>query len=146
MQFSRQTWQGIALVLALVGLTWGACGLLLNAIPTEPSENVLDPAGTGFWITRGCCLGPAFVILFLAYLALAAGRRPDHTLHGSELVTALGVAFGLLPTLLGLAIIIRPASSDPVATRTVFALICLLPGLFIIALSGVFWALTARQR
>jgi hypothetical protein len=86
------------------------------------------------------------VLISLAYLSLAAGRRHNRTVHWTELATVFGIAFGLLPTLLGLAIIIRPASSDPVATRSVFALICVLPGLFIIALSGVFWALTARER
>ena len=146
MQFSRRTWQAIALVLLLVAISWGACGLLLGAIPIEPSEELSDPEGTVFWLTRGCCLGPAMALFFLAYLAFATGRRQGRTLHWSELMAALGASFGLLPTLLGLAIIIRPDPSDPSETRTIFSLICLLPGLFIIALSGIFWALTARSR
>jgi len=146
LQFSRQTWRGIALVLFLLAFSTAACGLLFNAIPTEPSENVANPESTGFWISRGCCLGPAFMLLFLAYVAFMVGRRKRHALHSSELLTVLGVAAGLLPILLGIALMVQPASLDPEEDRVFSSLLCLLPGFFIVGLSGVFWMFTASKR
>jgi hypothetical protein len=146
MQLSRRTWQVITLILVLLGLGCGASGLLLDAIPMEATEDMPDPAGTGFWLSRGCCLGPAFAMLFLAYIAFSIERRPGHNIHWSELLTALAVALGLLPTLLGLALVIEPGDSDPAVGRAVASLICLMPGLLIIILSGIFWALTRSTR
>ena len=154
LQFSRQTWRGIALVLFLLAFSTAACGLLFNAIPTEPSENVANPESTGFWVSRGCCLGPAFMLLFLAYVAFMVGRRKRHALHSSELLTVLGVAVGLLPILLGVALMVQPASLDPEPVvsssnpedRVFSSLLCLLPGFFIVGLSGVFWMFTASKR
>ena len=154
LQFSRQTWRGIALVLFLLAFSTAACGLLFNAIPTEPSENVANPESTGFWVSRGCCLGPAFVLLFLAYVAFMTGRRQRHALHSSELLTVLGVAVGLLPILLGIALMVQPASLDPEPVvsssnpedRVFSSLLCLLPGFFIVGLSGIFWMFTASKR
>ena len=146
LQFSRQTWRGIALVLFLLAFSTAACGLLFNAIPTEPSENVANPESTGFWVSRGCCLGPAFMLLFLAYVAFMVGRRKRHALHSSELLTVLGVAAGLLPILLGIALMVQPASLDPEEDRVFSSLLCLLPGFFIVGLSGVFWMFTASKR
>jgi len=143
LQYSRRTWRGIAIVLFLIAISWGVCGLLFGAIPTE-SEITGDSDSTTFWITRGCFLGPAFSLMFLTYVAYAAGRRDDRMLHCSEVVLALGVALGLLPTLLGIAIIAQPA---PAEDDAVFAsLLCIIPGLFIIVASGTFWGLVLRKR
>ena len=144
LQFPRRTWQMMALVMFVIAISWGACGLLFNAIPTEPSD--VESASTGFWLTRGCCLGPAFVLLFLAYLAFAASRRKGHAIHVGELAAALGVAVGLVPTLLGLAIVVQPASSDPEGDLVFTALLCLLPGFFIAALSGILWFFARKKR
>ncbi len=140
MKLSRRSWQGIALLMFLVAISWGACGLSLFSIPIEPSETLPDPAGMDFEISRSCFLGPAFALSFLAYLALRAGRREERAVHWSGLAVALGVALGLVFAIAGLAGIIEPASSSDPATETAMcSLFCLLPGLSIMGLSGLFW-------
>lgn len=140
MKLSRRNWQVISLLLLLVAITWGACGLSLFAIPVEPTETLPDPEGIGFEISRSCFLGPAFALGFLAYLSLRIGRRKEHTVRWSELAVALGVAMGLVLAIAGLAGIIEPASSSDPATETAMcSLFCLLPGLAMMGLSGLFW-------
>ena len=139
-KLSRRNWQVISLLLFLVAISWGACGLSLFAIPIEPTETLPNPKGIGFEISRSCFLGPAFALGFLAYLSLRVGRRKEHAVRWSELAVALGVAFGLVLAIAGLAGIIEPASSSDLATETaVCSLSCLLPGLAIVGLSGLFW-------
>jgi serine/threonine protein kinase len=144
LQYSRRTWRGIAIALFLIAISWGVCGLVFGAVPTESSEVAGDSDSTTFWITRGCFLGPAFALMFLTYVAFTAGRRKDRTLHCGEVILALGVAMGLLLTLLGIAIMAQPT---PAEDDAVFAsLLCILPGLFIIVASGAFWGLVLRKR
>jgi serine/threonine protein kinase len=141
-RFSARTWQGIALALLLIALVWGTCGLLTNAIPG--SESAAETESTGFCITRGFCLGPAFALLFLAYLSFMAGRRRERGVHCSELASALGAAVGLVIALLGCAIFVQP---DPSEGDRVFAsILFLIPGLFVVGVSGLFWALVARKK
>ncbi len=140
MKFSRRNWQVIALLLFLVAISWGACGLAIVSIPIEPSEALPDPAGMDFEISRSCFLGPAFALSFLAYLALRAGRREEHAIRWSELAVAFGVALGLVFAIAGLAGIIEPYSSGDQATETAMcSLFCLLPGFSIMGLSALFW-------
>lgn len=146
LQLARRTWQGVAAALFLIAVSWGACGLLLGEVPSEPSASVPNPESTDFWVTRGFCLGPAFVLIFLAYLAFMAGRRRDGAVHRHELIAALGMALGLLPTLLGFAIVVQPASSDPQRDRIFASLLCMLPGLFITALSAIFWVWSRARK
>ncbi len=142
-QFTRRAWQGIAVALFVIALSCGACGLLFGAVPKEPTESMPNPESTNFWITRGCFLGPAFSLLFLAYMSYHASRRRGAPVGCSELGVALVVAAGLLPVWLGFAIMVQPA---PEADDRVFApLLCLLPGLFIIAMASLFWALVVRK-
>lgn len=119
------------------------CGLVFGAVPTE-SEAAGDSGSTTFWITRGCFLGPAFSLMFLTYVAFAASRRKDRTLHCGEVILALGVAMGLLLTLLGIAIMAQPMPAEDDAA--VASLLCILPGLFIVVASGAFWGLVLRKR
>jgi hypothetical protein len=140
MKLSRRNWQVISLLLFLVAITWGACGLSFFAIPIEPTETLPDPEGIGFEISRSCFLGPAFALGSLAYLALRVGRRKEHAARWSELVAALGVTLGLVPAIAGLAGIIEPTSSgDPMTETAMCSLFCLLPGLSMMGLSGLFW-------
>jgi hypothetical protein len=141
LRFSPRAWQGIALALLFISIAWCVCGLLTNSI--EPAEGSTTTESTDFWITRGFCLGPALIILFLAYLSFMAGRSKRSSVHCSEVVAVMGVALGLLPTLLGLAIAVQPEAEQ--GDRTFGPLLCILPGLFIVGLSGMFWALVARR-
>lgn len=143
-RFSQAAWRRIAAVMVLLAISWGACGLLFGSVPNEPTEANPNPESTNFWITRGCFLGPAFSLAFMAYMSVVAGRRRGRDVRCSELAAALGVALGLIPVLLGLAIIVQPAPDE--GDRVFAPLLCLLPGLFIIGLSSVFWALVARRR
>jgi hypothetical protein len=141
-RFAPRTWQGIALALLLIALVWGTCGLLTNALPS--AESSAETESTGFCITRGFCLGPAFALLFLAYLSFMAGRRRERSVHCSELASALGAAVGLVIALLGCAIIVQP---DPSKGDRVFAsILFVIPGLFVVGVSGLFWALVARKK
>ncbi len=79
---TKRTWPGIALVLFLVAVGLGACGLLFAALPTDPTDNLSNSESTSFWITRGCCLGLAFSLAFLAYVAFLAGRREGISMRG----------------------------------------------------------------
>jgi len=140
MKLSRRNWQVIALLLFLVAVGWAACGWSLFAIPVEPTETLPDPEGIDFEISRSCFLGPAFALGFLAYLALRVGRRREHTARWSELAVALVVALGFVFVIAGLAGIIEPASgSDPLTETAMCSLFCLLPGLSMIGLAGLFW-------
>jgi hypothetical protein len=135
-------WRGLGLALFLIALTWGACGLLFGAVPLEESDRLPNPESTNFWITRGCFLGPAFALAFLSYLAVLAGRRPDGAVRCSELAVALGAALGLIPILWGFAVMVQPAAA---ADDRIFApLLCILPGMFVLAVTGIFWALVVR--
>jgi hypothetical protein len=141
LRFLPRTWQGIALALLLVSIAWCVCGLLAGNI--EPAEGSMTTESTDFWITRGFCMGPALVILFLAYFSFMAGRRKRSSVHCSEAVAVMGVALGLLPTLLGLALFVQPEADS--GDRTVAPILCILPGLFVVGLSGIFSALVARR-
>jgi tRNA A-37 threonylcarbamoyl transferase component Bud32 len=143
MQFSRSAWRGIALLLFLIAIGWGTCGLLAGRIPLEATENMPNPESTNFWITRGCCIGPAFVLLCLAYLSFIAGRRTRRTVRWSEVVTVLVAAVGLFPILLGLAMVLQPVSDE--GDRVFAPLLCIMPGFFIIGLAGVFWTMFVRK-
>jgi tRNA A-37 threonylcarbamoyl transferase component Bud32 len=144
LQFSRSAWRGIALLLFLIAMGWGACGLLLGRIPLEATENMPNPEGNNFWITRGCCIGPAFVLLCLAYLSFMAGRGARRTVRWSEVVTVLVVAVGLFPMLLGLAMVLQPVSDE--SDRVFAPLLCITPGFFIVGLAGVFWTMVVRKK
>jgi hypothetical protein len=140
-QLPAQTWRAIAITLLVVGVLWVACGLLLAAFPSESAD--VDSDTTWAQISRGCCLGPAFALGFLAYGAALVGRRRDHRVRLSELAAALGLALGLIFLLMGLALIVQSGDErDPFLG----ALCCVLPGIFIIALSGVFWMLFGQRR
>ena len=141
-RFSRRTWQGIALALLLVAIALGACGLLLDAVPS--ADSTAETESTDFCITRGFCMGPAFALLFLAYVSFIAGRRRDGLVHCSEMAAIMGVVLGLLPTLLGLAIAVQPSPDE--GDRPWAFIFFLLPGLFIIGASGMFWLLVARKK
>jgi serine/threonine-protein kinase len=143
-RLSGRAWKGVALALFVLALSWGACGLLVGAVPSEPTENMPNPESTNFWITRGCFLGPAFALLFLAYMSVVAGRREGRAVRCSEMVTVLGVALGLVPILLGAAIALQPAPDA--GDRVIAPLMCAVPGLFIIGLAAVFWTLVVRSR
>ncbi len=141
LRFSPRTWQGIAVALLFISISWCMCGLLLGNI--EPAENSASAESTDFWITRGFCIGPALIILLLAYFSLMAGRRKRSGVHCSELVAVMGVSLGLLPMLAGFAILVQPQADK--GDSTFAPLFCILPGLFIVGLSAVFWALVARK-
>ena len=111
-KLSKGAWKGIGLALLFVGVSCGVCGLLFGALTTETAES------TVFWITRGCFVGPAFAMGFLAYGALMVGRRRGHSVRCGELITASGVSLGLIPVFLGLALMLQPTpESDDAAAR-----------------------------
>ncbi len=146
MRLSRRAWQAIALSLFLIAVVWGACGLLLYATPSEPSDALPDPDSVGFQITRGCCLGPALVLAFLAYLTFTVSRRRDPILSWPALFAVLGAALGLMVALVGVAIVVRPAADDTDTTRIAFTALCILPGLSLMGVSAIFWLLVGRPR
>ncbi|MBN1887334.1 MAG: hypothetical protein JW850_05070 [Thermoflexales bacterium] len=139
MRLSKRTWQAIALVLILIAVFLGALGLFMAFTPDRPLESWPEKMTDYFGTSRACCLAPAFVLLCLAYLIAAVGRRQDPRLRWSELLATLGAAAGLLLALVGLTAIIAPGPDDPARTQAGMAAMCLLPGLFIVAVSGVFW-------
>jgi hypothetical protein len=138
---SKPSWQAIALALVLIAIFWGVLGLLMSFTPNTPLEALPQETTKYFATSRACCLTPAFVLFFLAYLAAAVGRRQDPRMRWTELLAALGTAAGLLLALVGLTAIIAPGPNDPAKTQTGMAAMCLLPGLFVIAASGIFWYL-----
>lgn len=130
-------WIGTGLALLLVAISCGVCGLLFSALTTETPESAV------FWITRGCFVGPAFALGFLAYGAFVVGRRREHSARCGELITAFGVAVGLIPVLMGLAFMLQPApESDDVLFG---AILCFLPGLFVVLAFGLFWVVVVRR-
>jgi hypothetical protein len=139
MRLSKRTWQVIALILVSIAIFFGALGLLMSFTPVTPLGALPEEAAEYFATSRACCLAPAFVLLFLAYVVAVVGRRHDPRLGWAELLAALGVAAGLLLALVGLTAIIAPGSNDPANTQFGMAVMCLLPGLFIVAASGIFW-------
>jgi hypothetical protein len=144
MEFSRRSWQAIAILLFASAFILGVCGWLFGIVALEPTESMPDPAGTSFWVSRGCCIGPAFALAFLAYLALVVARRQERAVSCGEVVAALGVALGLVPLLLGVAIVVQPAPDEG---DVIFApVLCMLPGLVIIVISILFWAVFLRAR
>lgn len=145
MRLSKRVWQAIGLGLFLCAVLWGTCGLLLYTIPEEPLGNMTTLDSTHFEITRACCIGPALSLIFLGYIALKVAHRHSLHLHGREIVSALAAAFGLVLVLMGLSVLLAPASGNPPETKAAFAIFFLLPGIFIMGTAAIFWVLFAQE-
>jgi len=154
MRLSRRTWIATALILVFLAISWTACGFFVYLVPVSSPENLPVIEEVNFQITRGCCLGPAFAMLFLAYVLFRTGRRKEAALGWQDLVampwvafaSALGVTLGIVPTLIGLAMLVEPGAGDPSMTRGVSAVVFVIPGLLLIAISILAWVFFTRMK
>jgi hypothetical protein len=127
-----------------VAITWGICGTLFIMLPAGPAAASGGSSATVIQIGRGICISPAFAMGFMAYLAWRVSGRPNPSMTGAEVIAAVGTTWGLVLALFGVAIVIEQASQDQFGSQIVFAILCLVPGLFLIGLSTLFWWLTGQ--
>jgi len=154
MRLSRRTWIATALILVFLAISWTACGFFVYLIPLSSPENLTVVEEVNFQITRGFCLGPAFAMLFLAYVLFRTARRREAAAGWQDLVampwigltSALGVTLGIVPTLIGLTMLVEPGAGDPSMTRGVFMVFFVIPGLFLIAISALAWFFFSRMK
>lgn len=151
-RISYHTWQRISKALLLSAVASAAFGLLLGVLPVMSTAQAVDsqsapqsvPQSVPFWITRGCFIAPGLVLLFLGYMSLLAARRRERQVRCSEIMAVLGTAAALLPILMGMSVALQPVTEGWV--RIMGALLCLWPGLFLLGLVGLFWALVVRRQ